>query len=125
MTIAMVGAMGDDDVSLGVVEEEEATGAGAFVPGCLVDSSEKRAFWDLDGKHIQEITRTMLSTTAPEGSGALIDHRKLVKIIFKMEIYFSRITGGEVIMPVCIRILFYAVRLQLGLQKNQNLAYCL
>lgn len=64
MMIATEGAMGDD-VSLGVVEEE-TTGAGAFVPVCLVDSSEKSAFWDLDGKHIQEITRTMLSTTAPE-----------------------------------------------------------
>jgi hypothetical protein len=41
--IATLGAMGDDDVlSLGVVEvEEEGTGAGAFVPVCWVDSSEK------------------------------------------------------------------------------------
>jgi len=55
MMASLGGAMGDDDVSLGVVEmEEEATGAGAFVPVCWVDSSEKRAFWDLEGKHIQE-----------------------------------------------------------------------
>jgi len=47
--------MGDDDVSLGVVVmEEEATGAGAFVPVCAVDSSEKRAFWDFEGKHIKK-----------------------------------------------------------------------
>jgi len=71
MMIATEGAMGDDNVSLGVVEEG-TTGAGAFVPVCLVDSSEKRAFWDLDGKHIQEITRSMLSTTAPEGGGGLL-----------------------------------------------------
>jgi len=39
MTIATVGAMGDE--SLGVVEEE-VTGAGVFVAGgvCFVDSSE-------------------------------------------------------------------------------------
>ena len=67
MTIAMLGgamAGGDVSVLLGDVMEEETTGAGAFVPVCLVDSSEKRAFWDLDGKHIQEITRMTLSTTS-------------------------------------------------------------
>ena len=123
MTIAMVGAMGDDDVSLGVVEEEEATGAGAFVPGCLVDSSEKRAFWDLDGKHIQEITRTMLSTTAPEGSGALIDHRKLVKIYIQNGNVLLKDHGeseGYARMYTFLRGAFAT-----WVAKNQNLAYCL
>jgi hypothetical protein len=53
MTIATLGAM---DESLGVVVEM-ATVSGAFVAGgvCLFDSSEERAFWDLDGKHIQRM----------------------------------------------------------------------
>jgi hypothetical protein len=85
MTIAMVGgAMGGDDnadvaLLLGDGVEEETTGAGAFVPVCLVDSSEKRAFWDLDGKHIQEITRTTLSTTSARRRRCSYRSRKVSK----------------------------------------------
>lgn len=119
MTIAMLGgamAGGDVSVLLGDVMEEETTGAGAFVPVCLVDSSEKRAFWDLDGKHIQEITRTTLSTASARRRRCSYRSRKIgnkKKLHLKWKCASPRITGrgdeGARIMPACActRILFY------------------